>query len=181
MLAACEQKTLSIDPPQGVSTNANCDVEMKKPWIVDPQHIYTAEAMTMGPTCEKAIVALAVRDPQDTPVLAWSARVTDIIGLGDVTDVNAMKPALEAWIDQASSPFKTSGDLPEWAAGRDAPGAANEEFPFHVEAGYDREGWEQLRAEKTPVFAFPQGRESQAVYVLRNGQLETVGVQQFPG
>jgi hypothetical protein len=181
LLAACEQKTLSTDPPTGVSTNANCNIEMKKPWIVDPQHIFTAEAMTMGPSCQKAIVALAVRDPEDNPVLAWSARVTDIIGLGDVTDVNAMKPAVEAWLDQASSPFKTSGDLPEWAAGRDGPGAANEEFPFHIEAGYDREYWEQLRTEKAPVFAFPQGRESQAVYVLRNGQLEAVGVQQFPG
>src|SRR5262245_50334923 len=75
LLAACEQKALSTDTPQGASTNANCNIEMKKPWIVDPQHIFTTEAMTMGPACQKAIVALAVRDPDNNPVLAWSARV----------------------------------------------------------------------------------------------------------
>ena len=71
--------------------------------------------------------------------------------------------------------------LPVWAGGRQAPGAANEEFPFHAEAWFDRQAWEQMRKDNAPVFAFPQGSESQAVFILRDGQLEQIGVQQFPG
>jgi hypothetical protein len=180
-LVACQPKVLTTDTPQGVSTIANCNAQAEKAWLVDPQHIYKADASTMGPSCDKAIVVLAVRASDGTPLIAWSSKVADVFGLYDVEDVNTMKPALEAWIDQAETPFKTSAEMPEWAAGRDAPGAAGEEFPFHIENWVDREAWESIRKEKAPVFAFAQGRESQAVYVLRNDQLELIGVQQFPG
>jgi hypothetical protein len=180
-LAACEQKVLTGDAPQGVSTITNCNAQIEKAWLIDPQHIYKADASTIGPSCSKAIVVLAVRASDGTPLIAWSSKVEDVFGLHDVEDVNTMKPALEAWIDQAETPFKTTAEMPEWAAGRDAPGAAGEEFPFHPESGIDREGWENLRKEKAPVFAFAQGRESQAIYALHNDQLELIGVQQFPG
>lgn len=180
-LIACQPKVLTTDTPQGVSTIANCNAQVEKGWVVDPQHIYKADATTMGPSCDKAIVVLAVRASDGTPLIAWSSRVADVFGLYDVADVNTMKPALEAWIDQAETPFKTTAEIPEWAAGRDAPGPAGEEFPFHVDSGLDREAWENLRKEKAPVFAFAQGRESQAVYALRDGQLELIGLQQFPG
>jgi hypothetical protein len=180
-LGACQPKVLTTDTPQGVSTIANCNAQAEKAWVVDPQHIFKADAATMGPSCDKAVVVMAVRASDGTPLIAWSARVADVFGLYDVEDVNTMKPALEAWIDQAETPFKTSAEMPEWAAGRDAPGSAGEEFPFHAESWIDRETWQAIRTEKVPVFAFAQGRESQAVYVLRNDQLELIGVQQFPG
>lgn len=180
-LAACQPKVLTADTPQGVSTNTNCNAQTEKAWLIDPQHIYKADASTLGPSCDKAVVILSVRASDGTPLLAWASKVSDVFGLYDVTDVNTMKPALDSWIDQAETPFKTTAEMPEWAAGRDAPGAAGEEFPFHPESWLDRDAWEAMRKEKLPVFAFAQGRESQAVYVLRDGQLELAGLQQFPG
>jgi hypothetical protein len=180
-LLACQPKVLTTDTPLGVSTFANCNAQSEKAWVVDPQHIYKADATTMGPSCDKAVVVLAVRASDGTPLIAWSSKVSDVFGLHDVEDVNTMKPALDSWIDQAETPFKTTAEMPEWAAGRDAPGPAGEEFPFHVDNAFDREAWEALRKEKAPVFTFAQGLESEAVYALRNGQMDLVGLKQFPG
>jgi hypothetical protein len=181
LFAACEPKGLTTDAPRGVSTISNCDTKVETAWLVDAANINKVEAMTAGPTCEKAVVFLAVRAADGTPLLAWSGRATDIFGLHDAPDVNTMKPSLQAWIDQAESPFKMTSAMPEWSAGRDRPGPADQEFPFHPEGWLERDGWEKIRAENAPVFTFAQGRESEAVYVLHNDQLELVGVQQFPG
>jgi hypothetical protein len=187
-LAACQPKGLSlveVPPTAGTGAEAatiaaGCDARVEKPWVVGAA-THMIEASTMGPTCAQAVVTLAVRAADGTPELAWSSRTQDIFGLYDAADADAMETALADWIDQSNSMFATASALPPWANGRQAPGAANEEFPFHPEGWLDQQSWELMRKDNAPVFAFPQGRESQAVFILRDGQLEPVGVQQFPG
>ena len=49
---------------------------------------------------------------------------------------SAMQGALAQWIDQSNPAYRTTGDLPPWPAGADAP--RNGEFPFHPAKGVDR-------------------------------------------
>jgi hypothetical protein len=55
------------------------------------------------------------------------------------------------------------------------------EFYFYPEAGVDRATYESVRAARLPVFSYVQGMESMAVIVLRNGRMEKLGAQSFPG
>ena len=55
------------------------------------------------------------------------------------------------------------------------------EFPFYPESWVDRASWTEIRASGAPLFAFPRGGESQAVFMLRDGAFEQIGVQSFPG
>lgn len=187
-LAACQPQGLNlVETPPAAGTGAEagqiaggCDARVEKPWVAGAA-THTVEASTEGPTCAQAVVTLAVRGADGTPELAWSSRTQDIFGLYDAADADAMKAALAGWIDQSNSMFATTSALPVWAEGKTAPGPGNEEFPFHAEGWLDRPAWEQIRKDNAPLFAFPQGRESLAVFMLRDGQLEPVGVQQFPG
>lgn len=188
-LAACEPKGLAlveVPPTYGAGAETaqvvanGCDARVEKPWVTGAT-THTVEASTAGPTCAQAVVTLSVRGADGSPELAWSSPTQDIFGLYDATDAEAMKAALADWINQSNSMFATASALPAWADGKDAPSAANEEFPFRAEGWLDRASWEQMRKDNAPVFVFPQGRESQAVFLLRDGQLEPIGVQQFPG
>jgi hypothetical protein len=90
-----------------------------------------------------------------------------------------MVKALSDWLAQDHM-FKSSADLPPWGPSDEAPKSG--EFPFYPEAGVDREGYEQIRAQKLPVFCYVQGMESLAcLTVNREGQVDKVGVQLFPG
>ncbi len=181
-LAACQPQGLSItETPEQAIAITGCGAKTERSWIVDAQRSFTIEALTVGPDCPKAAVTLVVRAPDGVPALVWAAPTKDVFGLYDVTEAAAMEAALADWIDQSHSQFRTANALPAWAEGAQGPGAANAEFPFHAESWFDRPTWEQMRAENAAVFAFAQGHESQAVYILRDGMLEAIGVQQFPG
>jgi len=182
LLCACEPQGLEITevaPP--AAATSSCDARAEKPWAPDAARTFTAEAIAFGPDCAKAVVTLVVRSSDGAPVLAWSASAQDIIGLYDAADAAAMKAALADWIDPANNTLDAASSLPAWTQGRAAPGAEGEEFPFHPESWLDQPTYEQIRKENAPLFAFAQGRESLAVYLLRGGQLEPIGVQQFPG
>jgi hypothetical protein len=180
LLAACEPK----GPPvadAGAPVAAGCDARAQRAWTPDPPQSFSTEAITFGPDCAKAVVTLVVRSADGQPILAWAARTQDIFGLYDAADATAMKSALADWMDQANSSLGTASELPAWTQGRNAPGPEGEEFPFHPESWLDQPAFEQIRKENAPLFAFAQGRESLAVYLLRDGQLEPIGLQQFPG
>jgi hypothetical protein len=180
-LAACQPKELIGDAPQGAETVVDCAAHAEKPWNAGGAGTFTAIAQTMGPDCPKAVVTLAVRAADGKPLLAWAAKAEDIFGLYDAPDRTAMTTALSTWMDQAMSSYKTTTELEEWTKGAAAPGKAGEEFPFHPESWIDQATWETMRKDNIPVFSFPQGRESLAVYALRDGQMELIGLKQFPG
>jgi hypothetical protein len=178
-LAACQPRGLNLTEVN--APTPNCDARADAQWAPDAGRTYTVQATATGPTCAQDIVTLAVRAPDGSPILAWAGRTADLFGLSDAGDAAAMKAALAAWIDQGSNNLTTTSTLPPWPEGSEAPSSENSEFPFHPESWFDRAGWEQMRNQNAPLFAFPQGRESLAVFLLRDGQLESIGVQQFPG
>lgn len=179
-LAACQPRGLSLTEVPN-SPALNCDARADAKWTAATGRTYAVQAAASGPSCAQDVVTLAVRADDGTPVLAWAGRAADLFGLNDVPDATTMKTALAAWIHQGSNNFTTASALPAWPVGSAAPASENSEFPFHPEGWFDRAGWEQMRTENAPLFAFPQGRESLAVFLLRDGQLEPIGVQQFPG
>ena len=161
--------------------SSGCDARATRPWPINATENLEAEAMVAGPTCETAVVTLVVRDKSLSPLLAWAARTQDVFGLYAVKDAEAMKTALDSFLDPESSTMKTSADLPPWNKGKAEPTTQSAEFPFHPDDGVDQASYENIRMTKSPLFAFPQGHESLAVYVLHGGRLESVGIQQFPG
>lgn len=180
-LTACQPRGLNITDALPPENATGCDARAQSKWVVDVTQSFNVEAIALGPACEKDVVTLVVRQRDGTPMLAWAGLSADLFGLQDAADPPAMKTALAEWSSQSNNSLTRTSALPEWPEGGEAPGAEGEEFPFHVEDWIDRASWERLRMENAPLFAFAQGRESLAVFLLRDGQLEPIGVQQFPG
>lgn len=171
-LAACAPPTTNA----GLAQNG-CAASARSTWIAAERNSYTAEAFTSGPTCAQAVATIVVRAAEGTALMSQAAPVAHLFGLNEAKDAAGMNGKLAEWLDQKSSPFATADKLPAWPEGAEAPNAG--EFPFHPDV--DRDFYEQLRAETAPMFCYVQGMESQACYALREGALERVGVQQFPG
>lgn len=75
--------------------------------------------------------------------------------------------------------MQTSSALPEWPANADSP--QNGEFPFYPAEGVTRDLYNQVRDANVPLYCYVQGMESSNCLALRDGALESVGVQSFPG
>jgi hypothetical protein len=191
-LAACEPQkvaqvaTPSVAPPSAPGAAANaapagCNAHVEASWIDQetPLRRYTAEATSLGSVCENAVALVVVRARERSPIYTWSGAVRDIFGLKDATGAAAMKTALADWIDQMNSSLPTTDKLPPWEKTDGQP--KREEFPFHPAADLDKAGWDELRKAKLDVFCFPQGSESLNCAALRDGQMEEIGLQQFPG
>lgn len=159
----------------------NCDLHVEKTWIDSetPLRRYTSEAVTSGPTCQTAVATLIVRAREGSPLFVWAGPTQQIFGLKDAQDTTAMTVSLKDWIDQANSSIKTTGDLPAWETTEGQPKRA--EFPFMPDEGLDAKTYEDLRQQKLDVFCFPQGGESLACAMLKDGQMQSIGLQLFPG
>jgi hypothetical protein len=181
LLCACQPQGLEMTEVAAPVAPADCAVRVEKTWIDQetPLRRYTSEATTMGPVCDAAVATLVIRAREGSPVYTWAGATRDIFGLKDATDSAAMKAALMDWIDQDDINLRTSDQLPPWEETEGQPKRA--EFPFHPETWYDAAAWEALRKEKLDLFCFPQGGESLNCAALREGQMESIGVQQFPG
>lgn len=183
-LGACQPQGLKISEasaPAVAAAPTDCAVHVEKVWIDEaaPLRRYTSEATTMGPVCDAAVVTLVIRSREGSPVYVWAGVTRDIFGLKDAPERAAMRFALDSWLDQSSAMLKTSADLPPWEETEGQPKRA--EFPFHPETWYDAAAWEELRRAKLDMFCFPQGGESLDCAALREGRMERVGLQQFPG
>ena len=180
-LAGCQPKDQAAVPPPAVDASVGCNVHIEKDWINQetPLRRYTSEATSMGPTCDEAVATLAVRAREGSAIFVWSGITAHLFGLSEAKNASAMKTAMISWVDQSNSSMKTSDQFPVWEE-TDGQSKADE-FPMHPEAWYDAQAWEAMRKEKLDVFCFPQGMESLNCAVLRDGQMETVGLQQFPG
>lgn len=191
-LAACAAE-VSTDPPAasggglGTSVSAgpeaaatDCSVSAESVWIDQetPIRRYTAEGHTFGPTCEQAIAVLVIRAREGSPLFTWSGRVQDLFGLKDAADAGSMKPALEEWISNQGGIANTA-DLPAWETTDGQP--QRSEFPFMPESWIDKAYWDALKSENLDMFCFPQGGESLNCAALRDGQMEEIGLQLFPG
>lgn len=181
-LAACQPtnteapKPAETAAPPTTAAAAGCAASLQLDWPSDLK----ADATVSGPACGTAAVLLVVRDKAQKPLLVWSAATADVFGLYDKTDAAGMQAGLKEWLDQGEGPLELSSTLPEWKAGAMMPGEGSE-FPFYQDEGLDRDAYEAIRKAALPTISFAQGHESSAVYLLRDGALESVGVQTFPG
>ena len=158
---------------------ADCNVSASASWSPSPGQAYRTEAFSRGPTCAQAVVTLVVRAPDGGVAWADAAPAAHLMTFADVKTSQDMARALTDWMSQ-SSMFQTTRSLPVWPEGAQEPKSG--EFPFMPESWIDREYYERLRAEGLPVFSYVQGMESLACIVLtRDGQMEKIGVQSFPG
>lgn len=141
---------------------------------------FTIEATASGPSCEEAVATIAVRYTETQLLYAEAFAAKHVMVLAEARDADAMQAALAAWIDPAANTtMQTTRALPDWPANADAPTSG--EFPFYVEAGWDREAYLAQRTANVPMFCFVQGMESLACLVSRNERWEKIGVQAFPG
>jgi hypothetical protein len=156
---------------------SGCAAAARSTWVAAEGNAFSAEAYTSGPTCQLAVATIVVRAAEGAAIMVEAAPTQHLFGLNEAKESGEMEAKLAEWLDQKSSPFATSDKLPAWAKGAEQPAAG--EFPFYPDV--DRDGYEQIRAAKAPLFCFVQGMESQACYALRDGQFDRVGVQTFPG
>jgi hypothetical protein len=138
------------------------------------------EATSVGPDCARAVATFVVRDASGAPIYAEAYLAQHVMVLADVSDAAAMEAALREWTNPANSTtMATTSALPDWPAR--ATGPQNGEFPFYAAEGTERDSYLALRQSNVPLLCFVQGMESLACLALRNGELEKVGVQLFPG
>jgi len=157
----------------------DCSLAASANWAPLPGRIYRTEAFSRGPSCAQAVVTLVVRTPDGSVVWADAAPGEHVMTFADVKTRQEMARALADWLSQTSM-FKTTRALPAWPEGAQEPKSG--EFPFMPESWIDREYYERARAEGLPLFCYIQGMESIACIVLsRDGQMEKIGVQSFPG
>ncbi|MCE9522115.1 MAG: hypothetical protein K8S25_06750 [Alphaproteobacteria bacterium] len=162
-----------------VEAAGNCAASATAVWKADGMRALRTEAYSSGPTCALAVTTLVVRASDGKVLWAEAAPVEHVMTFVEVKTRKQMARALSEWLLQSHT-FKTTSDLPEWKKGAEAP--VSGEFPFYPEAGIDRDAYEQIRAEKQPVFCYVQGMESLACLGLsKDGSLAKVGLQLFPG
>lgn len=141
--------------------------------------VYGAEAYSNGATCADAVVTIVVR-AQRRILWADARPASQLMTFVDAKTPAQMNAALRDWLEQ-THPFKSTGDLPAWKRGADAPNMLGE-FPFYPEADVDQATYEQIRAEKQKIFCYVQGMESMAcIAIAKDGAARKVGVQSFPG
>ncbi len=171
----------SASAPSAPVATSSCAAHVEGAWINQetPLRRYTVEATATGSTCENAVAVLVIRAREGSPIYTWSGAARDIFGLKEASGAASMKAALADWIDQTNSMASTSDKLPPWEKTDGQPG--REEFPFHPAADLDKAGWKALRQARLDVFCFPQGSESLNCAALREGRMEEIGLQQFPG
>jgi ABC-type Fe3+-hydroxamate transport system substrate-binding protein len=156
-----------------------CDARAASTWAAGEAQ-YSVEAMSAGPDCVRAVATIVVRDASGAPLYAEAHLAQHVMVLAPATTEAAMQTALADWSNPANNTtMLTTSALPDWPQG--AAGPQNGEFPFYPEPGYDRDTYMAIRAENAPLFCYVQGMESMSCLALRNGALEKIGVQAFPG
>lgn len=166
--------------PAAQTADAGCAISVSAPWRPLSGTEFTVEAASMGGDCAKAVATIVVRDVQGNAMWAQAYSTEHVMVLATAHDPAAMREALTAWIDPAgNTTMQTTGALPEWPA--NAEGPQNGEFPFYADQSVDRDGYNTIRAGNTPMYCYVQGMESLACIALRDGGLQQVGVQLFPG
>jgi hypothetical protein len=162
-----------------LAADNGCAARASRDWSPADQVALTVEATADGPSCALAVVTLAVRAEDGTPVWAQAFVAADNFILREGTAKKAMQSALRRWIGGEESPFASTAALPEWAPDAEAPGG---EFPFRPSEVYaNRDDYEALRAADLPLLCVVAGGESFLCAVYQDGFIDVVGTQSFPG
>lgn len=176
-LAACQPKTATAADEAPPVADTACAATAESEWSAAGDASLAIHARAWGPSCSRAVIALAVWGKDGPPMYSFISAMADIEGFDDVADNTALTEALQDW---AEGQAKSTGDLPDWKEGDASPDPAAD-FGFYPDEGVDREAYTAIRAGKHPMFCFVQGQESQECVYLKEGGIQSVGVQTFPG
>lgn len=167
-------------PPATQSADADCAISVSTPWRPLSGTEFAIEASTMGADCAKAVATIVVRNVQGDAIWAEAYSTERVMVLASAHDSAAMRTALTEWIaPESNTTMQTTSALPEWPANAVQP--PNGEFPFYPDEGVDRDAYNAIRTANVPMYCFVQGMESLSCLALRDGALESIGAQSFPG
>jgi hypothetical protein len=158
---------------------AYCDAAVEGEWINPGGQRFRVEATTSGPTCRQSAALMIVRDAAGDIVWTDALPAAFVAGLNTPTTRTPMADALREWIGFAAR-GQTTADLPPWLRPEQGP-TTTSGFDFEPEPWINREAYLALRESAAPMFCYVQGMESLACLVERQGRLEKIGVQAFPG
>ncbi len=180
LIAGALALATACTPPAAQTADAGCAISVSTPWRPLSGTEFTVEASTMGADCAKAVATIVVRNVQGDVIYTEAHSTEHVMVLAPAHDSTAMRAALTEWIaPESNTTMQTSSALPEWPANADSP--QNGEFPFYPIEGTTREGYNEVRDANVPLYCYVQGMESLNCLALRDGALESVGVQSFPG
>lgn len=153
-----------------------CDIAVSEIWL----ETFTAHAFSTGPCGDNASIALVVRNSMGQDVWSFQSSPPSLFAFDLVTTPDTMREALERWVGQYAT-TRSTDTLDPWLVGDEGPTGG--EFPFLVDEGTIRRTYEAARSTDRPMICYIQGRESaRCLHVSEDGtQLETLGVQLFPG
>ena len=157
-----------------------CNLGAAKAWVPFKVQAFGSEAYSNGTFCAGAVVTIVVRAPDGKVLWTEAMQAAHLMTFVDAKTPQKMQAALVDWLTQQQT-FKSTGDLPVWNKGAEAPQPLGE-FPFYPAEGMEQQGYAQIRAQKQAIFCYVQGMESLAcVAIARDGTATKVGVQSFPG
>lgn len=141
---------------------------------------YSVDAMSMGETCETAVILLVMRDSEGKPAYTWASGTDSLFGISYATTAEEMTVELDSLTGLSDDwNLQTSSELDPWP--EDADGPVGGEFFFYPSEWVDREYYEAVRADDVPVFCHVQGMESLSCMALYPDRVEVLGFQTFPG
>jgi hypothetical protein len=158
---------------------AYCDAAADGEWVTSTGQRFRVEATTSGPTCRQSAALMIVRDADGDVVWTDALPAAFVAGLNTPTTRTPMTDALREWIGFAAR-GQTTADLPPWLRPEQGP-TTTSGFEFEPEPWINREAYLDIRARAAPMFCYVQGLESLACLMEREGRLEKIGVQAFPG
>lgn len=151
-----------------VQAEAACNASASRAWVGGT----TIEAFAQGPTCEKAVVTLVIRNKAGNPLFMQVHDTAFLMNFTQAPAANAkaLAATLKDWISGGG--FMTSADKL----------VVDGEFPFTVDESVNTTTFAKYRKAKLPLFCYIQGMESGNCVVLdKDGVVIDLGVQSFPG
>jgi hypothetical protein len=177
LIVAAAVAAVSIVAP---AQAAGCNLGALKAWMPFKGRAYRTEAYSNGTSCAATVATIVVRGPDGKVFWTDAHDASFLMTFAHVKTPRQMQAALADWLTQ-QHPFKSTGDLPEWKRGAEAPTPLGE-FPFYQEEGMDQVTYAKIRAERQALFCYVQGMESLACIAIDKAGVATkVGVQSFPG
>lgn len=157
-LAACGQQNTNTDvaeapPADAARSTAGCMVTFARDWTIGGQ-AYRIETSAEGSDCAQATATIALRAPNNEVIFSAQHPTQEVsLAFSPGADQSRLQTEIEGWsANVANGP--TAADLPPWPAGEQRPPA--------FQPVVTREQYEAARAASRPVFAYPDGGESNA-------------------
>jgi hypothetical protein len=122
---------------------------------------------------------MIIRDSHGALEQSFSLGAVDTQVLSGAESAQDMQRRLGEWITPAGAAADSTGDLPAWETGAEAP--ASDGGPFAPTLGMGRAEYEALRAEDAPMYCYESGRESVTCLAVHSGGLTEIGVRTYAG